>query len=177
MEKVSGNTIISAIELYNVELEMLNSEFNAGLLVKEDQPEALLHDISSQIEGVEANIAILQAAQAKINTMTNVNVSYNGTSSVMTLSQAIKAKGGYDRAIARWKTAMAKDKDDRSVYASNPEKLKRSVTKKNCALETSKAKMINRAYQGAISNGNRVEYNVEEIGIHNLRDALSVLGS
>lgn len=174
-KKVSGNTIISAIELYNVQLEMLNSEFTSGMLVKEGELEVNLSDISNQIESVENSIAVLQAAQSRINTLTNVSVTINGNTSTMTLSQAIKAKGGYDRAISRWKTALAKDKDDKNVYAHNPEKMKRSVSKKDCALKMSIAKVANRAYQGAISNGNRAEYDVNTIAVAGLSNALAIL--
>jgi len=174
--KTTGNDLIAAIEMYELDLETLKGEFSESLFKKENETKRNPSEISKELLEVEAKIASLQAAQAKLNTLVQVVVAGYSLQEKMSLSQAIKTKGCFDRAIPRWTSAMNQDKDpSRSYLDTEQEKSERTTTRKSCAAELAKLKMLNRAFQGAISSGNRVQIDVQDLSCERLPELLKVL--
>lgn len=173
--KTTGNELIAAIEMYELDLETLKGEFSQSIFKKEGEVKRNPSEIGKDLLEVEAKIAMLQAAQAKLNTLVQVVVAGYSLQEKMSLSQAIKTKGGFDRAIPRWNSVMNQDKDPSIGYLNAEEKTERATTRKSCAAELAKLKMLNRAFQGAISAGNRVEIDVQDLSCERLPELLKVL--
>lgn len=164
----NGNKIREAIARWELKKEIRIKEFDKSFTAKSEDiaagrnkaPSAIMNELRE----CEDAIAVLETIQATYNINTKVKVSYNGTQTSMTLTEAVKRIGGASRVEGMWKKQAKADADPwESHRQAYPD---RSYPVRTMALDevlnmTTKAGNYAGALRSAIAEGNVRELDVD----------------
>lgn len=164
--KVNGVMLREAISLWEMRRDASAKRFPTAFYAKDaevlskkwESPSVFMDEFMV----AEANIAKLQAVQARYNLDTTVSFMSGGETHKLSLCEAVKRQGGLNRAANMWKeqTKEIEDKYDshRMAYGDkNGEYPARRMTHREVVDSTAKMVSLTAALRGAIAVGNTRE--------------------
>lgn len=156
--QVTGKMILDQIELLKDRTKTFDDEFANTLYAFKDEQKPSPEAVAEYYMRVQGHMAILQDAQARVNTTVRVTV----LGAEYSMLEAIKLQGVYTRIANQWQTARsAKRKghhymDTEHVRGADQERADRTVTVEAAKQQMEAAKRMAKKFQNAVGDGNRV---------------------